>query len=335
MKKRILSILLTLCMVLTMMPATVFAADGEVAARASETGGLYEHHEACGANSAGASDTMMPKTRSGAVRPAATQYTYTLHYDANGGSGAPPSQSVDSSEFHVWVPISEIIPTRDGYTFMGWANSRTGKPIYGGNGGYTSCLVVHGYDMSTTIYAIWEVHNHSWGEWTSNGNGTHTRTCITDSSHTETGNCSGGKATSTEKAICETCHTAYGELLQPAKTVITTPPTLPSEGYVGDQYLDGDLKGGEAKVEGTDIVVPGSFRFKHNWGGVVDPGENRMEILFTPDDTETYATAECIVTVTGLKYTITSVIASFLRRCKNQHRRYLLFHPRDMGRLLL
>ena len=191
---------------------------------------------------------------------------------------------------------------------MGWANSRTGKPIYGGNGGYTSCLVVHGYDMSTTIYAIWEVHNHSWGEWTSNGNGTHTRTCITDSSHTETGNCSGGKATSTEKAICETCHTAYGELLQLTKTVITTPPTLPSEGYVGDQYLDGDLEGGEAKVEGTDIVVPGSFRFKHNWGGVVDPGENRMEILFTPDDTETYATAECIVTVTGLKYTITSVI---------------------------
>lgn len=162
--------------------------------------------------------------------------------------------------------------------------------------------------MSTTIYAIWEVHNHSWGEWTSNGNGTHTRTCATDSSHTQTGNCSGGKATSTEKAICETCHTAYGELLQLTKTVITTPPTLPSKGYVGDQYLDGDLKGGEAKVEGTDIVVPGSFRFKHNWGGVVDPGENRMEILFTPDDTETYATAECIVTVTGLKYTITSVI---------------------------
>ena len=44
MKKRILSILLLCCMVLTMMPATVFAADGEVAARASETGGLFEHH---------------------------------------------------------------------------------------------------------------------------------------------------------------------------------------------------------------------------------------------------------------------------------------------------
>ena len=408
MKKRILSILLVCCMVLTLLPATAFAAEVETGARASNPGGLCEHHpehdEACGytegtaeipcshehteechslitrcvhahtaecytaesvsENADGLSeaenaaptecvhacteesgcilqtsdckhahdkdcgyapasmgkpctylceicdskDGKTPMPLLGAARPAATQYTYTLHYDANGGSGAPPSQSVDSSEFHVWVPISEIIPTRDGYTFMGWANSRTGKPIYGGNGGYTSCLVVHGYDMSTTIYAIWEVHNHSWGEWTSNGNGTHTRTCITDSSHTETDNCSGGKATSTEKAICETCHTAYGELLQLTKTVITTPPTLPSEGYVGDQYLDGDLKGGEAKVEGTDIVVPGSFRFKHNWGGVVDPGENRMEILFTPDDTETYATAECIVTVTGLKYTITSVI---------------------------
>ena len=408
MKKRILSILLVCCMVLTLLPATAFAAEVETGARASNPGGLCEHHpehdEACGytegtaeipcshehteechslitrcvhahtaecytaesvsENADGLSeaenaaptecvhacteesgcilqtsdckhahdkdcgyapasmgkpctylceicdskDGKTPMPLLGAARPAATQYTYTLHYDANGGSGAPPSQSVDSSEFHVWVPISEIIPTRDGYTFMGWANSRTGKPIYGGNGGYTSCLVVHGYDMSTTIYAIWEVHNHSWGEWTSNGNGTHTRTCITDSSHTETGNCSGGKATSTEKAICETCHTAYGELLQLTKTVITTPPTLPSERYVGDQYLDGDLKGGEAKVEGTDIVVPGSFRFKHNWGGVVDPGENRMEILFTPDDTETYATAECIVTVTGLKYTITSVI---------------------------
>ena len=271
MKKRILSILLLCCMVLTMLPTAAFAAGG-------------------------------------AVRPADTQYTYTLHYDANGGSGAPPSQSVTSSEFHVWVPISEIIPTRDGYTFMGWANSRTGKPIYGGNGGYTSCLVVHGYDMSTTIYAIWEVHNHSWGEWTSNGNGTHTRTCTTDSSHTETGNCSGGKATGTEKAICETCHTAYGELLPLIKTVITTPPTLPSEGYVGDWYLDWDLKGGEAKVEGTGEVVPGSFHFKNKFGGVVGPGENRMEILFIPNDAETYATAEGIVTVTGIKHTITSVL---------------------------
>ena len=272
MKKRILSILLLCCMVLTMLPTAAFAAGG-------------------------------------AVRPAATQYTYTLHYHANGGSGAPPSQSMTSSEYQVSFLISDKIPTRDGYTFKGWADSPYGEPKYLRADGYHwYCNVVNGQTNSTTIYAIWEVHNHSWGEWTSNGNGTHKRTCITDSSHTETGSCSGGKATGTEKAICETCHTAYGELLPLTKTVITTPPTLPSEGYVGEWYLDGDLKGGEAKAQGTDTVVPGSFRFKHNWGGRVYPGENHMEILFTPDDAETYATAECIVTVTGIKYTITSVI---------------------------
>ena len=408
MKKRILSILLLCCMMLTMLPAPAFAAEGEAGARASNPGGLCEHppehDEACGytegtaeipcshehaeechslitrcvhahtaecypaesvsENADGLSeaenaaptecahgcteksgcilqasdckhahgkdcgyapaamgkpctyvceicdskDGKTPMPLLGAARPAATQYTYTLHYDANGGGGAPPSQSVTSSEFHVWVPISEIIPTRDGYTFMGWANSRTGKPIYGGNGGYTECLVVHGADMSTTIYAIWEAHDHSWGEWTSNGNGTHKRTCNTDSSHTETGSCSGGKATGTEKAICETCHTAYGELLQLTKTVITTPPALPAEGYVGNEYIDEALQGGEAKAEGTGDVVPGSFRFKHNGGGrVVRPGENRMEVLFTPNDTEAYTTAECIVTVTGIKRTITRV----------------------------
>lgn len=307
MKKRILSILLLCCMVLTMMPATVFAADGEVDAHASETGGLYEHHEACGADPAGASDTMMPKTRSGAVRPAATQYTYTLYYDANGGSGAPPSQSEISSNLSVWVPISEKIPTRDGYTFMGWAESPNGKPKYlREEGYYWNYLMVHP-SLSETIYAIWEVHNHSWGEWTSNGNGTHTRTCTADSSHTETGNCSGGKATSTEKAVCETCHTAYGELLQPAKTVITTPPTLRLPAYVGNEYTDKALMGGEAKAEGTDTVVPGTFGFKYYEGGRVHPGENRMVILFTPKDTEAYTTAECILTVVGTKRTITRV----------------------------
>ena len=276
MKKRILSILLLCCMVLTMLPTAAFAAGG-------------------------------------AARPAATQYTYTLHYDANGGSGAPPSQSMTSSNLQVSFLISDKIPTRNGHTFKGWADSPYGEPIYlRADGYYWYCNVANGQTNSRTIYAIWEVHNHSWGEWTSNGNGTHTRTCTTDSSHTETGSCSGGKATGTEKAICETCHTAYGELLPLTKTVITTPPTLPSEGYVGEWYLDGDLKGGEAKAQGTDIVVPGSFRFKHNWGGVVGPGENRMEILFTPDDAETYATAECIVTVTGIKHTITSVTEEVL-----------------------
>ena len=52
---------------------------------------------------------------------------------------------------------------------------------------------------------------HAFGDWTSNGDGTHTRGCSHNNEHTETDNCAGGSATCTEKAICSTCNTAYGQ----------------------------------------------------------------------------------------------------------------------------
>lgn len=54
---------------------------------------------------------------------------------------------------------------------------------------------------------------HTYGEWISNGDGTHTRQCTADGCNgSETKDCAGGKATCTEKAICEICGKAYGEL---------------------------------------------------------------------------------------------------------------------------
>ena len=53
---------------------------------------------------------------------------------------------------------------------------------------------------------------HTFGEWVSNGDGTHTRKCTVDGCNgLETKDCSGGKATCTEKPICEICKGAYGE----------------------------------------------------------------------------------------------------------------------------
>ena len=53
---------------------------------------------------------------------------------------------------------------------------------------------------------------HLWS-WTSNGNGTHTRTCQRENCNaTETDTCSGGEATCTAKAICEVCKSKYGTL---------------------------------------------------------------------------------------------------------------------------
>lgn len=53
---------------------------------------------------------------------------------------------------------------------------------------------------------------HTFGEWVSNGDGTHSRECTVDGCNVlETKDCSGGKATCAEKAVCEYCGKAYGK----------------------------------------------------------------------------------------------------------------------------
>lgn len=56
-------------------------------------------------------------------------------------------------------------------------------------------------------------HVHDWGEWISNGNDTHTRTCKKNNSHTETANYLGGTATCTQKATCAICKSTYGKIM--------------------------------------------------------------------------------------------------------------------------
>ena len=62
-------------------------------------------------------------------------------------------------------------------------------------------------EMTVTVHG-----GHTFGEWTSNGDGTHSRKCTVDGCKgVETMACSGGKATCTEKAVCEYCGKAYGK----------------------------------------------------------------------------------------------------------------------------
>ena len=55
-----------------------------------------------------------------------------------------------------------------------------------------------------------DAHRHDWSAWTSNGDGTHSRRCTCNA--VETVNCSGGKATCKDKAVCEFCKASYGSL---------------------------------------------------------------------------------------------------------------------------
>ena len=87
-------------------------------------------------------------------------------------------------------------------------------------------------------------HTHDWSAWISNGDGTHTRTCAKDGSHTETNACSGGIATCQNSAICSVCNTAYGAKDMTNHTGGTevrgsVEATTSTEGYTGDTYCKG------------------------------------------------------------------------------------------------
>ena len=102
----------------------------------------------------------------------------------------------------------------------------TAKAVY-----YTSCTECGRSSKGTADEATFEYGNalgHKYGEWVSNGDGTHTRVCANDNKHTETKACHGGKATCTAKAICEVCGKAYGEMKPHSYTHKKSPEYLKS-----------------------------------------------------------------------------------------------------------
>ncbi len=73
--------------------------------------------------------------------------TYTVSYNANGGSGAPGSQTKTHGTA---LTLSSTRPTRSGYTFLGWATSSTAtSAAYQPGGSFTT-------NANTTLYAVWK-----------------------------------------------------------------------------------------------------------------------------------------------------------------------------------
>ena len=72
---------------------------------------------------------------------------YTVSFNANGGSGAPESQRKLQGAA---LTLSETVPTREGFTFKGWAESEGATEAqYQPGGSFTK-------DADTTLYAVWE-----------------------------------------------------------------------------------------------------------------------------------------------------------------------------------
>jgi uncharacterized repeat protein (TIGR02543 family) len=77
--------------------------------------------------------------------------SYTVQYNANGGSGAP---SVQTKWKDQTLKLSTTKPTRTGYTFQGWATSSGGNVAYASGASYTT-------NASITLYAVWKAISYT------------------------------------------------------------------------------------------------------------------------------------------------------------------------------
>ena len=72
---------------------------------------------------------------------------YTISYNANGGTGAPAPQTKTHGTN---LTLSTVVPTREGYTFKGWATSASGSVEYAPGATYSS-------NSEVTLYAVWQL----------------------------------------------------------------------------------------------------------------------------------------------------------------------------------
>ena len=71
--------------------------------------------------------------------------TYTVSYNANGGTGAPGNQTKTHGQS---LTLSSVKPTKDGYTFQGWSTTLNGSVQYNPGSAYTG-------NANLTLYAVW------------------------------------------------------------------------------------------------------------------------------------------------------------------------------------
>ena len=195
MKKRLIAFLLVLIMVLGMLPVSAFAADGDAtrytyhlihefnyaggtrwdiqATTAAESyqldvnkgkptrarykfDGWADEANATTATYFGGEWITLTKDNLTKTIYAVWKPIFELHYNANGGTGAPDSQtytSLSATTTRATFTSRNQIPTKDGYTFKGWADSKTATAAQYQPGG---TIAVNHADSPKTVYAVWE-----------------------------------------------------------------------------------------------------------------------------------------------------------------------------------
>lgn len=113
--------------------------------RSGYTFGGWYRESAC-TNKVGNGGASYTPTASTTLYAKWTLSSWTVSYDANGGSGAPAAQTKVSGTA---LTLSSTVPKRSGYTFLGWSTNKTGTgTAYAAGGSYTS-------NAAATLYAVW------------------------------------------------------------------------------------------------------------------------------------------------------------------------------------
>ncbi len=98
------------------------------------------------------------------------QSPYLIQYNANGGSNPPSGQNKDYGKN---LTLSSTVPTRTGYTFLGWSTSSSATSAsYSAGGSYTA-------NADATLYAVWKANTYTVKYNANGGSGT-----MSSSSHT-------------------------------------------------------------------------------------------------------------------------------------------------------
>ena len=157
---------------------------------------------------------------------------------------------------------------------------------------------------------------HLWS-WTSNGNGTHTRTCRRENCNaTETDNCSGGTATCTAKAKCSTCNAEYGEKLPHDFTAETAEEQYLKSGSSCTEkavyYKSCTVCGLSSKGTASEATFESGSVLGHEWGAWTSNGNVTHTRVCSRDANHTETenchggTADCthkaVCTVCGGEY---------------------------------
>ena len=237
-----------------------------------------------------------------------TANTYTVTFDSTGGS-AVDAQPVAYGE----KAKKPAAPQKTGYAFGGWYLGEeaydfaavvtedmtlTAKWTVCGHKGSTAQPTCTDAVKCTVCGSTLPALGHTWGAWTSNGSGTHTRACKRDSAHTETKSCvdadrdhmceacgqtisghTGGTATCTAKAVCSVCGKSYGAVdtaNHDLKHTAAKEPGAFVTGRIeywtcrtcGKYFADA---GGAKEISRDDIIIPRLGAAADSEGGKASP----------------------------------------------------------------